>query len=375
MALLQNNPANLGRFFKSEPSLAMCKFYRMFWILFYIVLFALKDSLPEKFGRDAATLAEMIESNDFDAGSYGAMAAIYSHVPSALLPFLPLVVCIPSLWIILRYVRSYPVMMIMPVLLLPYMVMNFIYPSKETFVGVMMIGIYWISQSKLSTLRTFIILLVLYAAYAAFIRSYYFLIAAFFLAIMVARQIPAAFTVLGIMLGLTAMAFLPESVFIAIQGSRDDNSLIMSKLSHEVRTYFFNPMPPDNLLAFLVNMSWGILVMFIPFLIAQSFNEVLMMVNVFFYTGTVLAMLRYKRGGAQLPALLFIGHILTQAQFEPDLGSYVRHFSCTLVMLSPAIYYMFRSKSAKELMAEAMGEANAASAHAALASTSATTAR
>ena len=122
-----------------------------------------------------------------------------------------------------------------------------------------------------------------------------------------------------------------------------------------VRTYFFNPLPPDNLGSFLVNTFWGVLVMFVPFFVAQSFNEVLMMINVFMYCGMVLALLRFRGGAGQLPAYLFIGHILTQAQFEPDLGSYVRHFSSVLVMISPGIFYLFRNRPAAVIAAEENG--------------------
>ncbi len=352
MAITHNDPMNLGRLFKREPSLTQCRLYRLFWMLAYVGLFAMKDSLPDRFGRDAETLAEMVQTGNFDEGSYGAMAAIYSYVPAPLLPFLPLAICLPSLWIIMGYVRSYAIMMLLPILMLPYLIMNFMNPTKETLVALMALIIYRISQSHLSTFKATGLIILIYGAYAAGVRSYYAMILAFFLGFLMVKHLPRAFTVVGIVIVLGVMAFLPASVYEAIQGPRDEAALYMSRMSEYVRTFFFNLMEPQDMLSFFVNTFWGVLVMYMPLFIAQSFNEVLMMINVYCYTGMVIALLRYRKGAAQLPAYLFLGHVLTQAQFEPDLGSYVRHFSSILTMLAPGMYFMFRNRPAEQILAE-----------------------
>lgn len=361
MVVAHNDSRVTGRLFRREPSDVQCRLYRWFWMMAYLGVFAMKDFLPERFSRDAGTLAEMIEQNNFDEGSYGAMAMIYSHVPGPLLPLLPAIICIPSLWIILGYVRSYPVMMLMPILLMPYLIMNFMNPTKETLVALMILAVYHISQSRLTTFRAILLVLMLYGTYAAFIRSYYALIAIFFIALLFLRHMPRAIGAIAVLLGLAAMLMLPEDFYRALQGSRDESAFYMAYLGEDtVRTYFFNLLPPDNLGSFLVNTFWGLLVMFVPFFVAQSFNEVLMMVNVFMYCGMVLAILRYRGGAGQLPAYLFMGHILTQAQFEPDLGSYVRHFSSVLVMISPGLLYMFRNRPAEVIVAEETAQLQAA---------------
>lgn len=353
MVTTQINALRQGRLFKREPSQVQCRLYRILWILFYVGLFAMRDALPERFSRDAILLAEMIQTNQFGEGSYGAMAALYAHIPGPLLPLLPVAICIPSIWILLGYVRSYPVMLLLPIILLPYLVMNFMNPTKETLVALLVLIVYKISQSRLTTLRAFLVIAVLYALYAAFVRSYYVLILVLFAALLFLRLVPRGVALIVIMLGFAAMLALPADVFQAIQGPRDEAAFFQEHMGkYAVRTFFYNLLPPDNAFSFLVNTFWGLLVMFIPFFVAQSFNEVLMMVNVFFYSGMVLALLRYRRGAAQLPAYLFMGHILTQAQFEPDLGSYVRHFSCVLVMLAPGLLYMFRNRPAAEIAAE-----------------------
>jgi hypothetical protein len=343
---IANNGSNvLGALFSRSPSPLMCKYYRLIWMAVYILMFAFKESLPEKFGRDASTLARMVESGTGDDGAYGAMATIYSYVPGFFLPFLPLLLCLPSLWIILGYVRSYAVMLILPIILMPYLMMNFLFPSKETLVALMAIMIYRLSQSKIPVIRAFLLILLLYGVYAAFVRSYYFLILAFFSAVVIGRKVPLPLTLCATFIGIAVLGvLLPAQVFQEIQGARDTSSWAMMRMTNEVRTLFFNPFPPDNMLNFLGNMGFGLLVMFVPFVIAQTFNEVLMLVNVLFYTGLVLGIMRHKHGTAALPAMLFIGHILTQAQFEPDLGSYVRHFSSVLVILAPGIQYLLLAK-------------------------------
>lgn len=353
MHLSENDSKTAGRLFKREPSAVQCRLYRWFWMIAYLGLFALKDSLPDRFSRDATTLAEMIEQNNFVEGSYGAMAMIYAHVPGPLLPFLPAAICLPSLWIILKYVRSYPIMLLLPILMTPFLIMNFMNPTKETLVALMALVVYGISQSRLTTWKAIFAILALYGAYAVFIRSYYALIAVFFLAFLFLRHTPRAVGAIAVTLGLAAMLALPPEFYRALQEPRDEAAFFMAHMGEAtVRTYFFNLLPPQDLVSFLVNTFWGLLVMYVPFFVAVSFNEVLMMVNVFVYTGMVVALLRYRHGPAQLPAYLFMGHILTQAQFEPDLGSYVRHFSSVFVMVSPGLYYLFRNRSAAVIAAE-----------------------
>ncbi len=352
MPLPTSEPKVFGAFFKHEPSRMICQLYRWVWLGLYLVLFALKDSLPEKFSRDATLLAEMIESGTSDEGSYGAMAMIYSMVPGPLLPFLPVCVALPTLWIILGYVRSYPVMLLLPILFPPFLIMNFMNPTKETLVAILALFVYRIAKSRLSVLSAVALICVTYVVYAKFVRIYYFLIAAFFAGIWLTRVLPAAVTIGGAAIVLLLMAFLPSEVYETLQGPRDEAARFMEFSGHVVRTFFYNLMPPKDVIAFLVNTAWGVLVMLFPFVIAQSFNEALMMINVYFFLGMARATIKYKTGVGQLPAYLFFGHILTQAQFEPDLGSYVRHFSVMFVILAPGMQYMFRLKPADEIAQE-----------------------
>ncbi len=352
MPLSANAPKVFGAFFKHEPSRLICQLYRWLWLGLYIALFALKDSLPEKFSRDATLLAEMIEGGSYDEGSYGAMAMIYSLVPGPLLPFLPVCVALPTLWIILGYVRSYPVMMLLPILFPPFLIMNFMNPTKETLVAILALFVYRVAKSRLSVISAVIVICITYIVYAKFIRIYYFLIAAFFSGIWLTRVLPAAVSIGGAALVFLMMAFLPKEVFETLQAPRDEAARYMEFSGHVVRTFFYNVMPPTDVIAFLVNTAWGVLVMLFPFVIAQSFNEALMMINVYFYLGMVRATIKNKTGVSQLPAYLFLGHILTQAQFEPDLGSYVRHFSVMFVILAPGMQYMFRLKPAEEIAYE-----------------------
>jgi len=341
MSIAANNPKIFGALFSRAPSGTQRKIYCWAWIAIYILLFIFKDSLPEKFSRDATLLAEMVETNTFDTGSFGAMASLYAALPSWLVPLLPIMLGVPSLWIVLKNIRSYAVMLLIPLILMPYLIMNFMYPSKETLVALIALVVYGLTQSSLSTVKVVLLIAAIYVAYAASIRDYYFIILGFFVMIVVSRRIPLPLTVLGVIVGLTVLVFVPSDVFMQLQGPRDEAAWKMQTIGKIVRTYFYNLLPPDNAVSFLVNTAWGVFVMFFPFVIAHSFNEALMMINVFFYAGLVMAIVRHKRDAAQLPAFLFMGHILTQAQFEPDLGSYLRHFSSVLVMLAPGIPYIF----------------------------------
>lgn len=225
-------------------------------------------------------------------------------------------------------------------------------PTKETLVAILALFVYRIAKSRLSVFTSVALICVTYIVYAKFVRIYYFLIAAFFAGIWLTRVLPAAISLAGAAVVLLGMAFLPSEVFEMIQGPRDEAARYMEFSGHVVRTFFYNYLPPTDLIAFLVNTVWGVLVMVFPFVIAQSFNEALMMINVYFFLGMAFSTIKNKSGVGQLPAYLFFGHILTQAQFEPDLGSYVRHFSVMFVILAPGMQYMFRIKPSAEIAHE-----------------------
>lgn len=329
--------------FRAGPSLQFRRAYFFLWLLAYLAIYyGFKESLPEKYGRDAGFLADVMEIGRLADTSFSTMAAIYGALPGWFLPHLPAFVGGVSLWVILSYVRSYQTMLLLFVLLPPYLLLNFLYPSKETLVAIMALAVYAACRKIKGTLPVFLVILALYVPYGIFIRQYYLLILAVFTAIFLIMRTNSIVWMLLACAGIVALALIPNEVYFQIQSPRDAIYAQLSSGSNLfVRTCFPNPLPPDNAFNFLVNTLYGLLVLFVPFIIGQSVNEVLLLINVAAYAAMVYYGLKHMRGGAQLPYMLFIGHILTQAQFEPDLGSYMRHFSSVFVLIAPALPFLF----------------------------------
>lgn len=340
----------IGEIFSLEPSPQFRIVYSLFWVVGYLVVYYFfKDSLPEKYGRDALALADIMQAGKNDEGSFGAMAAIYGAMPDWFLPHLPPLVGTFSLWVILSYVRSYPLMLVLPILLLPYILLNFLYALKETLVAVIALAIHYGLKKIDRTWLAFLFILCLYIPYGMLVRQYYLLIVVAFVSIILIMKTPPIISVVYVCAGIILVFMIPNDVYFQIQGPRDVIYQYLSTQSISiVRTCFANPLPPDNAFNFFVNTLYALIILFCPFIIAQSFNEVLMLINVMTYFGMVYCGFKYFKGAAQLPYALFVAHILTQAQFEPDLGSYVRHFSSVWVLIAPAMQYLLRPQGHAE---------------------------
>lgn len=344
--LPNNHIRTIGEIFSLEPSKQFRIAYALFWIVGYLAIYYFfRDDLPEKYGRDALALADIMQAGKNDEGSFGAMAAIYGAMPDWFLPHLPPLVGTFSLWVVLSYVRSYVLMLVLPVLLAPYILLNFLYALKETLVAVMALVIHYGLKHIDKTWIAFLFILCLYVPYGIFVRQYYLLIVVIFISIVLLMKTPPVVSVVYVCAGIILAFMIPNDIYYQIQGPRDViYQYLSTQATSVVRTCFANPLPPENAFNFIVNTLYSLLILFCPFIIAQSISEVLMLVNVLTYFGMVYCGFKYFRGGAQLPYALFVAHILTQAQFEPDLGSYVRHFSSVWVLIAPALQYLLRPR-------------------------------
>lgn len=342
-----NHVRTIGEILGMEPSKPFRTAYALCWIVGYVVIYYLfKDALPEKYGRDALALADIMQTGKNDEGSFGAMAALYGALPEWFLPHLPPLVGTLSMWVVLSYVRSYGLMLILAVVLPPYILLNFLYPLKETLVAIMALVVHFGLQRTDKTWVAFLFILGIYIPYGIFVRTYYLLIVAAFISIVLVMKTKPIISIVYICAAIILIFTVPSDVYFQIQGPRDTIYDYLSTQSTSiVRTCFANPLPPTNAFNFLVNTLYALVILFCPFIIGQSISEVLLIVNVLTYFGMVYCGFKYFRGVAQLPYALFVAHILTQAQFEPDLGSYVRHFSSVWVLIAPAMQYLFRPRS------------------------------
>jgi hypothetical protein len=103
-----------------------------------------------------------------------------------------------------------------------------------------------------------------------------------------------------------------------------------------VRTYFFNPFPPDSAAHFLGNYVYAFFKLHLPFLSFQTASEAILFLNELAYGFIAFFGLRAGRGSVKLLCLLFLAHVATLTLFEADFGSYFRHFSSVVLYLLPA---------------------------------------
>jgi hypothetical protein len=139
---------------------------------------------------------------------------------------------------------------------------------------------------------------------------------------------------------LTALA--PVSVYDALQTPRDSaNHYALNLLHRDNRTIFFNPYPPDSFLHFWGNYIYALGVLNVPFVRVNniSANEFVIALNVAFFVWLLMAGQR-EGGKSQALAMLFLSHIIVLNLFDPDLGSYFRHFSSVYLYLIPAFAWL-----------------------------------
>ncbi len=324
-----------------KPDRSIVRSSASFWILAYgLVYFIFPGAIPEKYLRDAAQIQNLIQGTlSFeDEGSFAATSAVFNILPQEVNRIVVGLFNCYILWLILTQIKTFRGMVLIIPLLGPMALLDMMAPTKDTIVLMMTSLIYSVSLRVRTPLPLLLTILGCYAGYGFFVRSYYLLIVVVFIGYLIIDKTQAFSRFLYVPLLLLIVFLLPEQLYQNLEGPRDEVNywIRLGMTDFDVRTLFVNPFPPDGGLHFLGNYAYALCLLNFPFLLHVTANEVIMAVSIAVQAWLIISGIRMLQGPQRLLTFLFVAHITVLILFEPDFGSYTRHFSSVFLYLLPA---------------------------------------
>lgn len=214
--------------------------------------------------------------------------------------------------------------------------LSLVRPQKELLVFLLTIACAWVIQRSKNQSSALLYTLVAYGVYSWISwRPYYLLIVGMIVALSIFTSLSSRMKVAALVGIFLAGFFLPSSVFELLQMPRDMvNALrVLYPEIEGNRTAFANPIQSLGWLSFLGNYFYAFLRLNLPVLFSLTLNEAILTVfsTAWFYVIWVASAAKDWR--SQFAARLMMAHLLVLWIFEPDLGSYLRHYSSCLLYL------------------------------------------
>ena len=344
---------------KIIPPSIVIRNYALVWMSAYLVLyFFLRGLLPEKYLRDSMTiqkLADDAHAADW-GGAYNIAAIVAGSLPMWAINILVAATGCFTIWLVVTSLRSLRGMAIIPFILLPTIILDLVQFGKEIFIIPVTFFILRLAEKVSSGTKVFFVIAAIYLVYGVFFREYYLIILAAFTGILITVRSPPPFRVFYLLLLLAVLVVVPSHLFMDLQGSRDAINRWSNMVTNEVRTAIYNPYIPDNGFHFVLNYLYVFLKLNVPLIFDHTMNEVILTVNILFYGYMIYVGVR-RRPVTPLNMLswLFLSHVLVLAIFEPDSGSYFRHFSSVIVYIVPALR-MVEQRYAERVLHDAAPE-------------------
>ncbi|MGU7771930.1 hypothetical protein ACV229_17395 [Burkholderia sp. MR1-5-21] len=297
--------------------------------LYWIVYVKAGAFLPEYVFRDAEKIQSQIGgSSDYEGTSFDAVAKLYAMLGASGTHVLTAVIGALFIWLMIAQARRVGSLVANLVLLAPCVFFNLFVASKDTLVVLMAIVLVRVALRR-STLVTIAAAVVLYGGYAAVVRSYFALILAIAIAVLLFRHGSWGRRTWLMLAAPLALFLLPNDVYYLLQHPRDMAADYLAYGSpFGARTSFHNLVVPDSFSAFCMNYLYALSRLNLPVLFSPGPKEIAMQVFVWIALAAVWRRARGdKHPACDVLAALVVGHIAVSMLFEPDLGSYTRHLS------------------------------------------------
>lgn len=306
--------------------------------LYLMVKFILYRYLPPKWFTDSNRMYNIVETDTGLDNSFVMTGRIFSLFPTWSHDILVAMIGVAIIVISYKVIKSWRGLIFIPLILVPLLLLGLIAPSKETIVFFMTLLALGACRYVNNVFLFIAFIAGLYLTYGMFVRIYYLLILGVWAALLIAPKLPKAVLLLLMMSGTVVFFILPGEIFYMLQEPRDSAYRAAEYfLMSDNRTNFSNPFYPDNPFAFLGNYLYAFIILHFPFILFISPREVLLFVNVLIYGWLMYRGIRSDDSKTYSLAVLFLSHVLVLWLFEPDFGSYFRHFSSVFLYLVPAL--------------------------------------
>lgn len=311
------------------------------WILFYIIIASIDLSfISEAIDFDSDHIISIASgaSSGMKDKSYNNTALFFSYIPAVLLQPFIILLGIITLIFLMKDLRDPKSLAIAAYISIPCILFILVRPQKETIVVLLSILGLSIFRSRLSFKLKIALVLLVYGLYAHLFRSYYFVIIAVFIALLVFRYTNPMMKIGLTIIGLGFLLVIPNNIFLEIQGTRDAvNYLRMAVGDVGSRSAFSNLFYPDNALAFIGNYIYAFFKLNFAPLFYPGIREFYLLSITLIYGWLLYACIKSKDKINLLCATMLIAHFMVYWLFEPDLGSYMRHFSSVCLYLVPIL--------------------------------------
>ncbi|KVQ36846.1 hypothetical protein WK03_33950 [Burkholderia cepacia] len=332
-------------------------------VLAYWVIYAKAGAfLPEFVFRDAEKIQSQIGgASTYEGTSFDAVAQVYAALGTTGTHLFVASIGALCIWRVLGQGTRAGSMAACIVLLAPCVFFNLFVASKDTLVVLMAIVLARIAQRR-TTLVAIAAAVVLYGAYAAIVRSYFALILAVAVGVLLFRHGGWPRRMLLIPAVPLAIFLLPNDVYYLLLHPRDMASDYLAYQSpFGARTSFRNPLEPVSFVAFCVDYLYAVLRLNLPVLFSPGPKEFAMQAFVWIALAAVWRRARGDGGaGRDVLAALVIGHAAVSMLFEPDLGSYTRHLSSVSLLCAMQFAGVSRSTRGTSRASDAIGASRAA---------------
>ena len=228
------------------------------------------------------------------------------------------------------------------VLVAPAVLLSLFGPSKEILVFCMSILIVLSYNSDQSSTAKMLSTVLLYLAYGFTVRSYYFLIIATYVVILLWTTRITELRIVIVGMAAITIVLIPDEIYHVLQSARDSSIVYLKYTSpHIIRTLIENPFSPAGFLSFLLNYSYAFMVCVFHLIIDCTPKEFILIIFNLVCAFLLVVGFRSENKAACSLSCLFLAHFVVLLLFEPDLGSYLRH-------LSSAVLYLLSSMLAWE---------------------------
>lgn len=317
------------------------------WLGFFTgMVFLGNFVLPGMMAADSEIIENMRDGViDAGDGSFAATALFFSFFPKPLDVILLLAIGWVSLGLMLYKLKTPQAYFAVYLMTFPAIISAMIRPQKEIIVIILAICVtYIVMYTEKSKLMKLLIIMGMYAVYAAVFRSYYFLIIFTFICTFVFAKASVSQKVCLVLVGIALLLMTPVEILVKLQGQRDlMNYVRVSSGEAGHRTAFMNPYLIDSLWHFILNYVHAILRMHTPIIFDFGIKSIGWMGIASLYAYALLKGAWQKWEGSDILFPLFMAHLLVLMLFEPDIGTYIRHITSVFLYVLPGILALDKS--------------------------------